>query len=121
MLDKAKNLRKNQTDAEGLLWRYLRNRQIANSKFRRQHIIGSYIVDFICLEKALIIEIDGGQHTENVAYDERRTAYLESKGYKVIRFWNNEVFSDMETVLSVIHENLINSPSPQPSPSRERG
>ena len=121
MKEKARELRKNRTDAESLLWIHLRNRQLAHCKFRRQHVIGPYIVDFVCLEKALILEIDGGQHADNVTYDENRTLYLESRGYKVIRFWNNEVLSEIEAVLSIIYDSLMDPPSPQPSPSRERG
>ena len=112
MKEKTRYLRKNQTDAEKLLWRHLRNRQIANSKFRRQHEIGSYIVDFICIEQLLIIEIDGGQHAEQITYDAKRTAYLETQGYNVIRFWNNDVINDMDAVLNKIYEILLNQPSP---------
>ncbi|MEW6327782.1 MAG: endonuclease domain-containing protein [Thermodesulfobacteriota bacterium] len=112
----AKSLRRKQSEAERQLWRYIRNRQLAGFKFRRQHIIEPYIVDFICLERKLIIEIDGGQHAEHLEYDARRTAFLGRKGFRVIRFWNNEVLADTEAVLSVIRAALIERPSPQPSP-----
>ena len=79
---RARNLRKNMTDAERVLWRLIRNRQVEGRRFRRQFSIGNYIVDFICLEKRLIIEVDGGQHIERVSYDQRRTAWLEKKGSK---------------------------------------
>jgi len=79
-------LRENQTDAERLLWQRLRNRQIAACKFRRQHEIAPYIVDFVCVQRKLIIEVDGGQHAEQVAQDSRRTRFLEALGYKVLRF-----------------------------------
>lgn len=116
MLEKAKNLRKNQTDAERLLWNSLRNRQLANKKFRRQHVVGPYIVDFVCLETKLVIEIDGGQHLEQMDYDENRTTYLQSLGYKVIRFWNNEVLRETDAVLNAIYVAIADSSSPQPSP-----
>jgi very-short-patch-repair endonuclease len=116
MKQKARNLRKNMTDAERLLWQRLRNRQIQNSKFRRQYVIHPYIVDFVCLEHSLVLEIDGGQHAEQIEYDTRRTEYLRSKGYNVLRFWNNEVLQETDAVLNQIYEALSNNPSPQPSP-----
>ncbi len=88
---KARKLRNNQTDAEKRLWSCLRNRQLHGYKFRRQYPVGPYIVDFICLNKGLIIELDGGQHLEQEAYDARRTLFLNQKKFKVIRFWNNEM------------------------------
>lgn len=112
----AKNLRKESTEAETLLWRHLRNRQINNAKFRRQHIIGSYIVDFVCLEKNLIIELDGGHHSEQKKNDDIRTSSLESQGYNVIRFWNDEVLNQIKYVLEAILHELNKHPSPQPSP-----
>lgn len=114
---RAKCLRRYQTDAEKKLWGHLRNRQIEGVKFRRQYVIGKYIVDFVCLERGLIVEIDGGQHGDQVGYDERRTAYLEQEGFRVMRFWNNEVLVEAEAVLEMIRSALIdNNPSPQPSP-----
>jgi len=82
----ARNLRNNQTDSEKLLWSHLRNRQIAGFKFRRQFPIEAYIVDFACISYNLIIELDGGQHTETADHDEARTKFLNEKGFKVIRF-----------------------------------
>lgn len=98
--EKARILRKNMTKQERILWTFLRKKNINNLKFRRQYPIGNYIVDFICNEKKLIIEIDGGQHNENknITYDQERTKYLESKGYKVIRFWNNDIDNNIEEV-----------------------
>ena len=89
----AKILRKNQTEQEEKLWQLIRNNKFYGYKFRRQVPIGDYIVDFLCLEKRIVIELDGGQHNEpeHIRYDNERTAYLERRGYKVIRFWNNEV------------------------------
>ncbi len=120
---RAKGLRKSPTDAESLLWQHLRNRQIADAKFRRQYVMGKYIVDFVCLECGLIIEVDGGRHADRVDYDEPRTAYLEQEAFRVMRFWNNEVLRETEAVLEVIKNALIdNNPSPQPSPlAGERG
>lgn len=100
----ARKLRKNLTEAEKKLWYYLRNVSLG-FKFRRQHPIGSYIVDFVCLEKFLIIEVDGGQHFNSVE-DKMRDIFLEKEGYKVLRFWNNEVLENSEGVLIKIKENL---------------
>ena len=102
MKSRAKELRQRQTDAELHLWQHLRNRRLDGHKFRRQHIIKPYIVDFVCLEKHLIIELDGGQHSEQIKYDQKRTNYLEQSGYSVIRFWNNDVFTNTESVLNEV-------------------
>ena len=90
------------------LWSHLRNRQISGFKFRRQFPIGPYIVDFVCLSNNLIIELNGGQHTETVENDEARTNFLNKKGFRVIRFWNNEVFEETEAVLQKIYDVLMN-------------
>jgi len=86
------------TDAEQALWRLLRGRQVSGLKFRRQHPFGDYILDFVCLENGLVVEVDGGQHAEQVEYDEVRSNQLEKAGFYVLRFWNNEVLLDMEAV-----------------------
>ena len=101
---KARELRKNMTKQEKKLWYYLRKRFLNRSRFRRQYPIGNYIVDFISREKKLIIEIDGGQHNEpeNICYDKSRTEFLNNLGYKVIRFWNNDIDTNIETVLNEI-------------------
>jgi very-short-patch-repair endonuclease len=114
-IPKARQLRKNITDSELKLWQILRNSQLFY-KFRRQYPIGNYIVDFICLEKMLIIEIDGGAHNEErqFQYDTKRTEYLESRGFTVIRFWNNDVTDNLDGVFEVIQSRL--SPSRIPSP-----
>ena len=106
----ARNLRRKQTDAERKMWRVLRGRQFENSKFRRQEPIGQYIVDFVSLERQLIIEIDGGKHNQQpeIKKDEIRTKWLEKKGFKVIRFWNNDVLLNIEGVAIRILE-AINS------------
>ncbi len=98
----AQDLRNNPTKAEYLLWYYLKNRQMKGLKFRRQQKIGKYIVDFVCYEKKLIIELDGGQHAEQQRYDSQRTKWLESQRFKVLRFWNNEVLGNTDIVLDVI-------------------
>jgi len=94
------------TDAERALWRLLRARQLSGYKFRRQQPIDRYIVDFVCLAYRLIIEVDGGQHATNIAYDEPRIRYLESAGFQVLRFWNNEVLENSEGVCLKILEAL---------------
>jgi very-short-patch-repair endonuclease len=91
-----------------MLWKHLRLRQINNLKFRRQQPIGKYIVDFVCLEKRLIIEVDGGQHDEQSSYDSNRDAWLNSQGYRILRFWNNQIFGELEAVKETIFETLKN-------------
>ena len=104
--DRARSLRMTMTDAERRLWSALRARRLQGFKFRRQHPVGPYIADFVCLAHRLVIEADGGQHAES-AYDARRTAWLESRGWRVIRFWNNDVLTNptgvQETVLSALN------------------
>ncbi len=109
-------LRKASTDAENHLWYFLRKRNFNGFKFRRQYVIDRYIVDFICIRRKLIIELDGGQHAEAIAYDELRTAFLKARGYTVLRFWNNEVFTETETVLNVILDALTSGNYPHPVP-----
>lgn len=99
---KARRLRKRQTEAEELLWSYLKNREIFKVKFRRQHSIGEFIADFYCKEAKLVIELDGEQHLNHQEYDQIRTKYLEERGIKVIRYWNDEVLKELETVLAEI-------------------
>lgn len=104
----ARNLRKNSTEQEGILWNILRRKQFHNLKFKRQEPIDKYIVDFVCYSKMLIIELDGGQHNEqkNIISDKERTKVLESFGYKVIRFWNNDINNNLEGVLLDIEKYL---------------
>ncbi|RIK28393.1 MAG: hypothetical protein DCC56_16530 [Anaerolineae bacterium] len=100
---RAIKLRKELTLAERKLWSVIRNDNLGVN-FRRQHAIGNYIPDFACIEKKLVIELDGSQHLEQEEYDEERTKYLESLGYKVIRFWNNDVMKDIDSVvLAILH------------------
>ncbi len=100
-LDRARQLRRNQTRAELELWMRLRGRQLG-AKFRRQYPIGAYIVDFCCLERQLVIELDGGQHPEQMEADRKRTAYITSRGFRVLRFWNDQVLKDTYAVLDQI-------------------
>ena len=102
----AKQLHRNLTPAESKLWTRLRAHRMADAHFRNQHAIGNYIVDFCAPRKKLVIELDGSQHLEQVEYDVERTAFLESKGYKVLRFWNNEVMDNIDLVLNVIWDAL---------------
>jgi very-short-patch-repair endonuclease len=101
-LANAKRLRANLTDAERLLWSKLRRKQMNGLHFRHQVSIDSYVADFACLEIKLIIEADGGQHNINKAKDARRTRWLESRGYRVLRFWNNDVLQNLDGVLEAI-------------------
>ncbi len=119
--DRARELRREMTDAERLLWAHIRRRQVFGHRFRRQQPIGRYIVDFVCLEKRVIVELDGGQHMEQETYDAERTRWLEGRGYRVLRFWNNQVFDEIEGVLKVISDALEAFPPPRPSPSRGEG
>ena len=102
----AKALSRNLTPAEEKLWAYLRAHRMGDVHFRKQHAIGHYIVDFCAPRKKLIIELDGSQHLEQQEYDKERSAFLESKGYRVLRFWNNEVMNNMDAVLGVIWDAL---------------
>jgi len=99
-------MRRDSTDAERRLWSYLRGRQLENFKFRRQHPIGPFIVDFCCIEKKLVIELDGGQHLDDQQYDARRTNLLAQSGYRVVRFWNGDVLSNIAGVLEQIGSEL---------------
>jgi very-short-patch-repair endonuclease len=110
---RARNLRKNGTDAERHLWYYLRANRFGY-KFKRQVPLKRFILDFVCLEKRLIVELDGGQHQDNQAYDEQRTIELNQMGFQVLRFWNNDVLMNTEGVLEVIRQAL------SPTLSREQ-
>lgn len=114
----ARALRQSATTAEQLLWRHLRNRQLVGAKFRRQHPLGPYILDFVCLEHGLVIEIDGGQHAQAAqqAHDQQRTAWLQQQGLRVLRFWNHEVVQQTNEVLA----QLLQALTPALSRMRER-
>ena len=111
MTGAARKLRRSQTDAEQLLWSKLRSRQVGGLKFRRQFTLPPYIADFCCEEVRLIVEVDGGQHTNAVVDDKTRTEFFERRGYRVIRFWNNDVLLNIE---GVIDEVLMCTTSPSP-------
>ncbi len=115
-VQRARELRKNPTDTERKLWHHIRDKQIENFRFRRQRPIGKYIVDFICLEANLVIELDGGQHANQQQYDDERTKYLISQGLHVLRYWNNDVMQNIEGVLADIRAALIQRTPSQPSP-----
>ena len=112
----ARRLRENTTVAEQILWRHLRRLDVSGSHFRRQVVIGPYIADFACLAQRLIVEVDGSQHgdEDGLHRDERRTQWLQAEGYRVIRFWNNDVMSRTDAVLEVIHNmTAVTPPRPQ--------
>ncbi|MBT9464310.1 endonuclease domain-containing protein [Hydrogenophaga sp.] len=116
---KARELRGRTTEPEALLWQQLRGRRFQDFKFRRQRPLGPYILDFVCLEAGLVIEIDGGQHSEQQTYDQARTALIETQGLSVIRFWNHEVMNETPAVLEKIWQTL-QALTPTLSRARER-
>jgi very-short-patch-repair endonuclease len=119
----ARKLRNEPTDAERKLWQLLRGRQLEGFRFRRQVPIGPYIVDFLCPQLKLVVEIDGGQHVEQVDYDSRRSNYLAAVGYQVVRFWNHDVLLHPELVADEILRivaRIKSTTPPQPSPSAAR-
>ena len=127
-LGRARKLRRDATEAEDRLWYRLRSRRLGNAKFRRQVWIGPFIADFLCMDAMLVVEVDGSQHIGDVAYDDSRTAFLATKGYRVIRVWNNDVMQRMDGVLAAILDGLTCVPSPShashgplPLPVGERG
>jgi very-short-patch-repair endonuclease len=99
---RTRELRKSSTPAEQKLWQALRNRNLGDYKFRRQHPIGPYISDFFCAEVGLVVEVDGGGHLDQIAYDQDRTTWLESQGYHVIRFYNDDVLNHLDDVAQEI-------------------
>jgi very-short-patch-repair endonuclease len=103
---RAKRLHRNMTEEENILWKHLRAHRMGDVHFRNQHAIGNYIADFCAPRQKLIIELDGSQHLEQSEYDAERTAFFESKGYRVLRFWNNDVTNNLESVLTVIWNSL---------------
>ncbi|HVJ61761.1 MAG TPA: DUF559 domain-containing protein, partial [Tahibacter sp.] len=121
-MDHARELRGNSTDAETRLWSRLRASQLG-VRFRRQHRIAGYIVDFVCLEKRVVVELDGGQHADQVVYDEKRTQAFVKIGFRVLRFWNNDALARTDEVLAQIHATLAEAspPHPNPLPRRRRG
>lgn len=130
MKHRPRTLQKSSTDAEAKLWHHLRDRQLAGFKFRRQLPLGPYVVDFVCLQAKLIVEVDGGQHAVQRQADESRTAFLREQGFRVMRYWNNEVLAEIEGVLTQIQQALesgsllcpphFDTPHPRPLPQGER-
>ena len=110
MISFARELRRNQTDAEKRIWKHLRSKQLNSLKFRRQQPVGPYIIDFVCFDVKLIVELDGSQHIEFKGKDVERDNWLRSQGFTVLRFWNNEVMGNITGVLEVIHNFCENHP-----------
>ncbi len=119
MLDLAKRGRKNQTDAERRLWSILRSHRLKGWKFKRQEQLGDFIVDFVCFGARLIVEADGSQHAGH-ANDVIRTEWLEGQGFRVIRFWNNDILLNPDSVATAILA-ALEPPLPNPSPTRGEG
>jgi very-short-patch-repair endonuclease len=115
----AKHLRQNLTDAERLLWMYLRAQRFGGHKFRRQHPLGPYVLDFVCVGARLVVEADGGQHVAS-ARDVERDEWLHKQGFRLLRFWNHEILNDTEAVLTSVLQALEN-PLPNPSPRTGEG
>ncbi len=115
----ARKLRNEATDAERRLWGHLRRRQLGGFKFSRQMPVGPFVCDFICREASLVVEVDGGQHDVRSAEDARRSRFIEREGFRVLRFWNNEVLDNTEGVLQAILSELAVGPTPDPSRPRE--
>ena len=103
---RARRMRKEMTDAERAVWMKVRGKQLLGYGFRRQHPIGDYIVDFVCIDRGIVVELDGGQHSDQADYAARRTAWLEGQGYRVLRFWNHEALTELDAVLDVIAQAL---------------
>jgi very-short-patch-repair endonuclease len=117
--ERARRLRREQTEAEKKLWARLRSRQLGGFKFRRQFVIGPFITDLCCFEQRLVVELDGGQHADQSGADRRRSDFLLSRGYRVLRFWDNELMENIDAALERIAEALADprtEPSPLPSP-----
>jgi very-short-patch-repair endonuclease len=104
--ERSRALRRDPTDAERKLWSALRRKSLAGARFRRQHPIGDFFADFCCIEHKLVIEVDGGQHADTQTYDERRTSFLAAQGFRVLRFWNSDVLTNLDGVIEAISQNL---------------
>jgi len=117
--ERARDLRSNMNDAEKRLWSRLRAHRMDGRKFRRQHALGRYIVDFVCLDARLIIEVDGDSHANDSreALDAQRTAFLEKLGFRVLRFWDDYVLTDLDNVTEAVFDALNGNPRPSPQPS----
>ncbi|MDE2112825.1 MAG: endonuclease domain-containing protein [Alphaproteobacteria bacterium] len=117
----ARSMRHMPTDAEKKFWWQVRDRRLAGFKFKRQYLVGPYIADFVCLDRKLIVELDGGQHAQQASYDRQREAFLRSRGFCVMRFWNDEVLTNMDGVIEGILLTLEGPPHLNPLPDRGRG
>ena len=120
---RSRQLRRSMTETERRLWQRLRGLQIGGYKFRRQHPLGRYVLDFVCLDAGLVIEVDGGQHADHSDRDAMRTRWLEQRGLRVLRFWNHEIWHNIEDVKGVIERALLpgTQPPSQPSPFQGEG
>jgi very-short-patch-repair endonuclease len=110
-LDFAKQLRRNQTPEEGRLWQAVKAKRLAGAKFRRQIPIGPYVTDFVCVAARLVVGLDGSQHSDAIEADTERTRYLEGKGYRVLRFWNNDVNGNLDGVIQAIERAVREGPT----------
>lgn len=117
---RERTLRREQTESQRILWVRLRDRRLSDFKFRRQHRIGLYYADFVCIDVHLVVELDGSQHLDQIVYDDARTLFLQLQGYRVLRFWNDEVLLRMDDVMDVIlralrspHPSAAQTPSPR--------
>ncbi len=122
--ERARDLRNEATNAEQMLWRQLKSSRLQDLKFSRQMPIAGFFADFACRSHKLIVELDGSQHVEAATYDVKRTQALEAAGYRVVRFWNNDLTSNMASVLETILTAAIGTervPTPQPPPASGRG
>lgn len=119
LLERARQMRSEMTQPERELWTALRAKRFDGIKFTRQVVIGPYIADFVCRSRKLIIELDGATHAD-ASRDDQRTAFLEAQGYRVIRFWNNDVMTNLDGVLGALSEALATAPLPNPLPGGER-
>lgn len=108
--ERSRTLRSEMTDAERKLWQAIRGEQISGHKFRRQYVIEPYIADFACVAQKVVLELDGGQHQAQIEYDALRTSYLRAPGWRILRFWNNEVLENMDGVLANIAQTLDATP-----------
>jgi very-short-patch-repair endonuclease len=110
----AREMRRDCTDRERKFWWEVRDRRLKGFKSKRQFLIGPYIVDFVCLDAGLVVELDGGQHADRMAYDKTRDAYLKARGYRVLRFWNTEFVNNKDGVLEALLCQLESPPHPNP-------
>ena len=119
---RARTMRRVSTEVERKFWWQVRDRCLGGHKFKRQFLIGRYIIDFVCLEAMLVVELDGGQHADQVVYDEIRDAYLKARGFRVLRIWNTEFLTNKDGVLEFLLCQLESPPHPSPLPQQgERG